>query len=60
MARVKADEEPVNVDLPKDLVKRVVKYQHRRELRAKKDAVRELLEKGLEVADQEQGEAPKS
>jgi hypothetical protein len=56
LGKVQPDEVEVNVALPKDLAKRVIKYQHRQELSNKKDAYRDLLEIGLEHAKQE---APK-
>ena len=56
LGKVQPGETEVNVALPEALVKRVIRYQHRQELSNKKDTYRVLLEKGLDVAEQE---APK-
>lgn len=58
--KVKPGEKEENVALPEELVKRVENYRFERKLSNKKDAYRELLEKGLMVAENEKPGAPKS
>lgn len=50
MPNTKEGESQENVILPEDLIRRVEDYRFEHRLRSKKDAYRDLLERGLKQA----------
>lgn len=58
MPKVGPDEVQFNYVIKKTLDKRIQGFWHGRQLPSKAEAVRQLLEKGLEAAEKEDAKAP--